>query len=444
MCPVLATFFELPARRTTVGREVRGGVATFLTMAYILFANASILGAAGVPPGAALSATALVAAATSILMGVVANVPIAMAPGMGLNAVVAYQITAATGSWQAAMGLVVVEGLLVLALVGAGVREAVMTAIPVDVRRAIGAGIGLFIAFIGLVNARLVVVPAGTIAGLAANPAAALPPVGAGPLAHPETMLAMAGLLVTAVLLARGRPGALLIGMGATTLAALVTGHAAWPSGAWVALPDLGTIGSADVTAAFSVAAVPLVVSLMMVDFFDTLGTATAVVEQAGLTDASGRFPGLRRVLAVDAVGATLGGWCGASSATAYIESAAGVAEGARTGLHSIVVGLFFVLAAFLSPLAGVVPAAATAPALIAVGFLMCTSITRIDFGRVETGLPAFVTLVVVPLTYSIAHGIGYGLLTYVILAVGRGKARRVHPLLYAVAAAFAVYFWTE
>jgi AGZA family xanthine/uracil permease-like MFS transporter len=441
---VLASFFDLAGRQTTVAREIRGGVATFLTMAYILFANASILGAAGVPAAAALSATALVAAATSILMGVVANVPIAMAPGMGLNAVVAYQLTAATGSWQAAMGLVVVEGLLVLVLVGAGVREAVMTAIPVDLRRAIGAGIGLFIAFIGLVNARLVVVPAGTIAGLATNPAAALPPVSAGPLSHPETLLAMAGLLVTAVLLARGRPGALLIGIGATTLAALVTGYAAWPSGAWVALPDLRTIGSANVAAAFNVAAIPLVLSLMMVDFFDTLGTATAVVEQAGLMDTSGRFPGLRRVLAVDAVGATLGGWCGASSATAYIESAAGVAEGARTGLHSVVVGLLFVLAAFLSPLAGVVPAAATAPALVAVGFLMSTAITRIDFARVETGLPAFVTLIVVPLTYSIAHGIGYGLLTYVILAVGHGKARRVHPLLYAVTAAFAVYFWTE
>jgi AGZA family xanthine/uracil permease-like MFS transporter len=439
---VLPSYFALASRHTSIAREVRGGVATFLTMAYILFANASILGAAGVPPAAALSATALVAAACSILMGVVANVPIAMAPGMGLNAVVAYQLAAATGSWQAAMGLVVAEGLLVLGLVGAGVRETVMTAIPVDIRRAIGAGIGLFIAFIGLVNARLVVVPGGTLTGLAANPGAALPPVGAGPLGHPDALLAGLGLLLTGVLLARGQPGALLIGIGATTLAALVTGHAPWPSGRWVALPDLGTIGSADVTAALSLTALPLVLSLMMVDFFDTLGTATAVVEQAGLADTTGRFPGLRRVLAVDAFGAMLGGWCGASSATAYIESAAGVAEGARTGLHSIVVGLLFVLAAFLSPLAGVVPAAATAPALIAVGFLMCTAITRIDFARVDTGLPAFVTLLVVPLTYSIAHGIGYGLLTYVVLAVFHGRARRVHPLLYGAAAAFAVYFW--
>ena len=441
---MLSSFFALPSRHTTVAREVRGGIATFLTMAYILFANATILGAAGVPPDGALSATALVAATCSILMGVVANVPIAMAPGMGLNAVVAYQLAAAAGSWQAAMGLVVVEGLIVLALVGVGVRDAVMTAIPVDLRRAIGVGIGLFIAFIGLVNARLVMVPGGTLAGLSANPGAALPPVAAGSLSHPDTLLAVGGLLLTGVLLARGQSGALLVAMAATTVAALVTGHASWPSGAWVALPRLDTIGAADVTAAFSLAAIPLVLSLMMVDFFDTLGTATAVVEQAGLTDASGRFPGLRRVLAVDAFGAALGGWCGASSATAYIESAAGVAEGARTGLHSVVVGVLFVLAAFLSPLAGVVPAAATAPALIAVGFLMCTAITRIDFTRVETGLPAFITLLVVPLTYSIAHGIGYGLLSYVILAVCQGRTRRVHPLLYVVALAFGLYFWFE
>jgi len=441
---VLSTFFDLPRRHTTIGREVRGGVATFLTMAYILFANASILGAAGVPPASALSATALVAATCSILMGLVANVPLAMAPGMGLNAVVAYQLAAATGSWQAAMGLVVVEGLLVLVLVGVGVREAVMTAIPVDLRRAIGVGIGLFIAFIGLVNARLVVVPGGTLAALAANPAAILPPVAAGSLGHVETMLAVGGLLVTGALLARGQSGALLIGIGATTAAALATGVAVWPSGAWVAWPRLDTIGSADVGAALSFSAIPFVLSLMMVDFFDTLGTATAVVEQAGLADTAGRFPGLRRVLAVDAFGAALGGFCGASSATAYIESAAGVAEGARTGLHSVVVGALFVLAAFLSPLAGVVPAAATAPALVAVGFLMCTAITRIDFARVETGLPAFVTLIVVPLTYSIAHGIGYGLVTYVVLAVFQGRARRVHPLLYAVAVAFTLYFWTE
>lgn len=442
--PSLESLFQLNARKTTVAREIRGGLATFLTMAYILFANPSILGGAGVPAQSALSATALSAAVCSLLMGLVANVPIAMAPGMGLNAVVAFQLAGSTGSWQAAMGLVVVEGLVVLMLVVVGVREAVMTAIPVDLRRAIGVGIGLFIAFIGAVNAKLVVVPGATLAGLAVNPGATLPPVTAGSLARPETVIALAGLLLVGILLSRRQPGALLIGIVATTGLALVTGHAQWPTGHWVSLPQLDTFGAADMSAALHWSAVPLVLSLMMVDFFDTLGTATAIVEEAQLTDRDGRVPGLRRLLAVDAIGASIGGWFGASSATAYIESAAGVAEGARTGLHSVVVGALFVAAAFLAPLATVVSPAATAPALIAVGFLMCTAIARIDFSRADTALPAFLTVLLVPLTYSIAHGIGYGFLTYVVIAMFRGRARAVHPIMYGVALAFALFFWTE
>jgi AGZA family xanthine/uracil permease-like MFS transporter len=438
------SFFEIDARDTTIAREVRGGAATFLAMAYILFANPAILAAAGVPLEAALSATALAAATTSILMGIGANMPIAMAPGMGLNAVVAFQIATATGSWQAAMGLVVVEGLLVFALVLAGVREAVMTAIPVDLRRAIGVGIGLFIAFLGAVNARLVVVPAGTLAGLARDPGAILPPVGAGTLVHPDTVLALGGLLLAAVLLARRHNGALLVSMVATTVAALAIGRSSLPSGAWVSLPRVDTFGAADLTAALTLSAVPLVVSLMMVDFFDTLGTATAIAEEARLTGQDGTVPRLKRLLAIDAIGASIGGWMGASSATSYIESAAGVADGARTGLHSVVVGLLFLVAAFLAPLAAVVPVAATAPALIAVGFMMCGAIVRVDFTRAETGLPAFLTILLVPLTYSIAHGIGYGILAYVAIAVCRGRARHVHPIMYAVALAFAAYFVVE
>lgn len=440
----MRTFFQIDARDTTIAREVRGGIATFLAMAYILFANPAILAAAGVPIEAALSATALAAATTSILMGLGANMPIAMAPGMGLNAVVAFQIAAATGSWQGAMGLVVVEGLLVFVLVLAGVREAVMTAIPVDLRRAIGVGIGLLIAFIGAVNARLVVVPGGTLAGLARDPGAILPPVGAGTLAHPDTALALGGLLLAGVLLARRQRGALLVSMIATTLAAIVVGRIALPSGGWVSVPRFDTIGAADLSAAMSLSAVPLVLSLMMVDFFDTLGTATAIADEAGLTDQAGAVPRLKSLLAIDAIGASIGGWLGASSATSYIESAAGVAEGARTGLHSVVVGLLFVAAAFLAPLAAAVPVAATAPALIAVGFMMCGAIMRVDFTRPETGLPAFLTILLVPLTYSIAHGIGYGIVAYVAIAVFRGRARHVHPIMYAVAMAFAAFFISE
>ena len=262
---MIEAWFHLRARGTTVARELRGALATFLTMAYILVANPGILQVAGIPFDSAMAATAIVAAICSVLMGVVANMPIALAPGMGLNALVAYQLTAATGSWQAAMGLVVVEGLAVLILVVAGLREAVMHAIPADLRRAIGVGIGLFIAFIGAVNARIVVVPAGTIGALTQNPGATMPPVGPGSLAHPDTLLALGGLVLIAVLLARRQPGALLFGMLAVTAVAIVIGRAQLPAGAWIGVPRFDTFGAADLTAAFQLSAIPLVLSLMMI-----------------------------------------------------------------------------------------------------------------------------------------------------------------------------------
>jgi len=441
MAQLAERLFTLEARRTTVARELGGALATFLTMAYILFANPGILAAAGVPFESAVAATALAAGICSIAMGLIANVPIALAPGMGLNAVVAFQLTASTGSWQAAMGLVVVEGLAVLLLVLAGVRTAVMAAIPIDLRRAIGAGIGLFIAFIGAVNARLVVVPASTVAGLAHDASLRLPPVTAGSLRSPEALLAALGLLLTAVLLARRQPGALLIGILATTAAAVAIGQASLPVTAWWSWPRVTTAGAADLSAAMKWSAVPLVMSLMLVDFFDTIGTATAIAEEAGIVEPDGSIPRLKALLAVDALSASVGGWLGASSVTSYIESAAGVADGARTGLHSVGVGLLFLAAAFFAPLASMVPACATAPALIAVGFLMCGSLARIDFGEPGSAIPAFVIVLFIPLTYSIAHGIGFGSVAYVAIAALRGRARDVHPVMYGVAAAFIAYF---
>jgi AGZA family xanthine/uracil permease-like MFS transporter len=441
MTPLAERLFTLEARRTTVARELGGALATFLTMAYILFANPGILAAAGVPFESAVAATALAAGICSIAMGLIANVPIALAPGMGLNAVVAFQLTAATGSWQAAMGLVVVEGLAVLLLVLAGVRAAVMAAIPVDLRRAIGAGIGLFIAFIGAVNARLVVVPAATVAGLAHDPSRRLPPVTAGSLRNPEALLAAFGLLLIAVLLARRQRGAILIGIVATSAAAVGTGQASLPAGAWWSWPHVTTAGAADLSAAMKWSAVPLIMSLMLVDFFDTIGTATGIAEEAGIVEPDGTIPRLKALLAVDALSASIGGWLGASSVTSYIESAAGVADGARTGLHSVGVGLMFLAAAFFAPIASVVPACATAPALIAVGFLMCGSLARIDFGEPGTAIPAFIIVLLIPLTYSIAHGIGFGSVSYVAIAALRGRVREVHPVMYGVAAAFIAYF---
>jgi AGZA family xanthine/uracil permease-like MFS transporter len=443
---ILERWFELRARNTTVARELRGAVATFLTMAYILFANPLILGqAAGMTPEhqrSLLAATALAAGACSMLMGLVANFPLALASGMGLNAFVAFEVTRATGSWQAAMGLVVLDGAVTFFLVLVGLREAVMHAIPRDLRLAIAAGIGLFIAFIGLVNARLVVVPVATLIGLNHDPAQALPPVGAGTLASRHALVALIGLILTAVLVARRVTGALVVGILATTLVGYFFGITRLPQ-AWDR-PRFDVLFEADAQAALAWRFVPLLFALVMVDFFDTLGTAGAVAEEARLVDERGRIPRLRRVLFIDSASASIGGMLGASSVTSYVESAAGVAEGARTGLHSVFVGLMFLASIVLAPVAGVVPAAATAPALVLVGFLMMAQVARIDFAAPDTAIPAFVTLLTIPLTFSIAHGIGYGFVAFVAIKLLSGRWRDAHPLMYLAAAAFAVNFYLE
>jgi AGZA family xanthine/uracil permease-like MFS transporter len=438
---VLPPLLHPERRGSTVGTELRGAVATFLTMAYILVANPTILAAAGVPQTPAVAGTAAAAAIACVLMGVVADFPLALAPGLGLNAVLAFQVAPAVGSWPAAMGLVVLDGLVVLALVLLGMREAVMRAVPRDLRLAIGVGIGLFIAFIGAVNARIVVVPPATIAALARTPGGIFPPVTAGSLRTPEAAVALVGTCLTAGLMARRVTGAIVLGILASAALAFALGAAALPVGSWVALPRFDTVGQVDLRGALSLTALPLLLPIILVDFFDTIGTVTAVAEEAGLEDEEGRIPWLRRILAVDAIAASIGGLFGVSSVTSYIESAAGVAEGARTGLHSVAVGLLFAVAMFVAPLAAAVPAAATAPALIVVGFLMCAQVTRIDFRTAATGVPAFVLMVTIPFTYSISRGIGYGFITYVVVQLLAGKARALHPLMVGVAGAFAIYF---
>jgi len=339
------------------------------------------------------------------------------------------------------MGIVVLDGVLAFVLVMFGLREAVMEAIPRDLRRAIGVGIGLFIAFIGLVNAKLVVVPPGTLTTLATNPVAVMPPVTHGSLRTPEAAVALVGLLIMAVLIARRVTGAIVIGILVSTVLALTMGVTALPKAEWVSVPSFATVGQADVMGAIRSSALPLLLPVLLVDFFDTIGTVTAIADEAGLDNERGEIPGIRRVLAVDSLSAAIGGFFGASSVTSYVESAAGVAEGARTGLHSVVVGLLFATALFLTPLFSIVPPAATAPALITVGFLMCQQITRIDFEDLEIALPAFVLLATIPFTYSISHGIGYGFITFVAIKLLSRKWRRVHPLMYAAALGFAAYF---
>ncbi len=441
MSGLVRDLFDLHGRGTTPAREVRGGIATFLTMAYILFANPSILASAGIPFEAAVAATAAAAAICTLLMGLGANFPLALAPGMGLNAVVAFQVVGQIGSWQAAMGLVLLNGLVVLALVLVGVREAVMRSIPLDLRRAISVGIGLFIALIGAVNARLVVIPPSAVAAVGRDPVATVPPVTYGSLHAPAPLIALAGLLIIAVLLSRKVPGAIVIGIMSATAAGLLLGVSHWPAGAWLRMPRFDTVFQADLRSALDIRLLPLLLSIVMVDFFDTLGTVTAIAETGDLHDREGRIPRLRAILAIDSLSAMIGGAFGVSSVTSYIESAAGVAEGARTGLHNVVVAVLFAACMFAAPLIAIVPAAATAPALIIVGFLMCQQMVRIDFAALDTAIPAFLILLMTPLTFSISHGIGYGFVTYVGIKLLRGRPGDVQPMMYAAAALFVAYF---
>jgi len=431
----IESFFQIRQRGSTIPREIRGGVATFLTMAYILFVNPLILSNAGMDRTATTACTALAAGICCLLMGGYANFPLAMASGMGINAFVAFDLVLKRGySWQAAMGLIVVEGAITLLLVLGGLREAVMHAIPRDLRLATGVGIGLFIAFIGLSNAGVVVQGQGT-------PTTYGHMFVEGAINKPM-LLALGGIVLTALLVVRKVPGAIVLGILITTAAALYTGVTHWPTNVSFRPTFSASAFHVDLRSVLHWTAAPLIFSLIMVDFFDTIGTATAIAQQSGLIDRDGKIPGVRRVLAIDSISASLGGLLGASSVTAYIESAAGVADGARTGLHTIVVGVLFLLAIFLAPFAGVVPSAATAPALVLVGFLMMTQVREIDLDHLDTAIPAFITLLTIPLTFSIAHGIGYGFIAFVAIKVLSLRFTQVHPLMYLTAIAFGAYFY--
>jgi AGZA family xanthine/uracil permease-like MFS transporter len=450
---MLERCFELQPRGATAGGEIRGGLTTFMVMAYIIFVNPAILSFAGIPPlqgqgpsfPATQAATCLVAGALTIAMGLATNYPLAVASGMGLNAVVAFQLIAGMKlPWTAAMGVVVLEGIVITALVLTGFREAIMNAIPASLKRAIGVGIGLFILFIGLVSAGIV----------KAGPPGV--PVTLGELTSAPVAVALFGLLVTLWLTARRWSGALLIGILVSTGAALAVnaaaggrafptpGQAVWPA-ALVAWPDFSTLGAGFDFSVFArvglITALVTIFSIMLSDFFDTMGTVIGIGGEAGWLTPDGRLPRLNRVLLVDSLAAAAGGAAGASSATTYIESAAGVAAGARTGLASVVTGVCFLLALFLAPLAGVVPAQATAPALIVVGYLMSRVVREIPFGDFEEGFPALLTLAVMPFTYSITNGIGAGFIAYCFIKVVRGRGRDVAPMMYGAALAFVVYF---
>jgi AGZA family xanthine/uracil permease-like MFS transporter len=449
---MLQGYFGLREHGTTVGTELVAGLTTFMVMAYIIFVNPAILSfgavpalqSQGVPFAPTLAATCLVAAIATAAMGLLTNYPLAVASGMGLNAVVAFQLVAAQQlPWPAAMGVIFWEGVLITLLVLIGLREAVLNAIPLALKRAISVGIGLFILFIGLVNGGLV------------RPGQGIP-VTLGALTTAKVAVAVAGLLLTLLLLARGVRAALLLGIVGTTVVAILVnaarGGAVWTTpgvavvpARLVAWPDFATLGAGLNVEAFArlglLGAGLAIFSIMLSDFFDTVGTVIGIGAEARWLDREGRLPRMNRVLLVDSLAAALGGAASVSSATTYIESAAGVAAGGRTGLTSVVVALCFALALFLAPLAGVVPPEATAPALIVVGYLMCALVREIPFGDLEEGLPALLTMTLMPFSYSITNGIGAGFVTYVVIKLVRGRAGAVHPLMYAAAAAFVLYF---
>ncbi|MDH3193750.1 MAG: NCS2 family permease, partial [Acidimicrobiia bacterium] len=419
-------------RGSTVGTEVRAGVATFLVMAYIIFVNPSILSEIGFDTAALAAGTALVAGILCIAMGVVSNYPLAMAAGLGINAAVAFGLVFGQGlTPQGAMGVIVLEGILVTVLVVLGLREKVMDAVPASLKYAIGVGIGLFILFIGFVNGGLIQQGEGT-------PVEFVFPNSKG------AVVTLIGLVITVFLYTRGIKGSLVISIVATTVVALIMGVATMPD-SLSAAPSFSTLGEFDLGNVFEtlgfLAAILTIFTFMLTDFFDTMGTATAIAEQAELIDDDGRIPDVGKLLLVDSVGAALGGMAGVSSNTSYIESSAGVAEGGRTGLTSVVVGLLFLVSIFLSPVATLIPSQATAPVLILVGFLMASLITKIDFADLEEGFPALLAIVLMPLTYSITVGIGAGFVMYTLIKVARGKMAEVNLWMWVVTLAFVVYF---
>jgi AGZA family xanthine/uracil permease-like MFS transporter len=437
--------FELSARGTSVRTEALGGLATFLTMCYIVFVNPAILSAAGMPFEAVTVATALGAAIFTAAMGLITNLPFALASGLGINAIVAFDLILGRKlSWPVAMSCIVLEGVLATILVLAGLREAIVRAVPLQLKLAIGVGIGLFIALVGLRDGGIVV----------NNPATG---IGLGDLTSGPALISLAGIGVAAALAVRNSRGAIVGGIATATVLGLIFGVLHGPTGV-AEIPGssaFSTIGDSlkpsNLGDALTWALVPIIFALFMTDFFDTVGTATAVTSSAGLVDETGNPPRLQSLLLVDSVAAAGGGAMGASSITTYVESGAGVAEGARTGLSSLVVAVLFALTIFFVPLIATVGQGvmvgeaelhpATAPALVMVGYLMIRLVGDMDWRAPEAALPAFLMIVGIPMTFSIAAGIGFGIIGYVIAMIAQGRAREIHVLMWILVPLFLAFY---
>jgi AGZA family xanthine/uracil permease-like MFS transporter len=432
---LLQRLFDLKGHGTTVRTEVFAGVTTFLTMAYIVAVNPLILGAAGLPVAGVAVATCLSAGFGSILMGLLSNYPLALAPGMGLNAYFTYTVVKGMGlPWQTALGCVFLSGIAFLFLTVAGVRRLIISALPRSLFAAVGGGIGLFIAFIGLRDAGIIVASQGTVVGL-------------GKLTAPATTLSILGLLLIASLQARAVHGAMLIGIVLTAALAWVLGLSHFAPAAY-SLADLGsTAFRLDIPAALNLkngvgwSLLEIVFVFLFVDMFDNIGTLVAVTKRAGLVAQDGSVPRMSRILLADSISMLVGAVAGTSPVTSYIESASGVAVGGRTGLTSIVVGVLFLCTLFFAPIVQAIPAMATAPALILVGALMMGALTEVEWKDPGAAIPAFLTVVMIPLSYSIANGLAFGITSYAVLKLVRGEARRSDWLVYLLAAVCVARF---
>ncbi len=425
------SFFRLKENNTDVKTEITAGITTFMTMAYILIVNPIILSDAGMDFNAVFTATALASLVATLVMALYAKLPFALAPGMGLNAFFAYAVVLGMGySWQFALTAVFLEGIIFIVLTFLNVREAIINSIPMNVKNAISVGIGLFIAFIGLVNAGIVKTGDGTIVAL-------------GDVTTGGALLALIGLVITGFLLAKNVKGALLIGIIISTVIGVPMGITQLPGSIVSMPPSLSPIlFKFDWANAFTIDMAIVLFTFLFVDMFDTVGTLVGVATKADMIDKEGKLPRAKQALFADAIGTTVGACLGTSTVTTYVESASGVAEGGRTGLTSLATSGMFAIALFLSPLFIMIPGAATAPALILVGLFMMSPIKKIDFEDFTEAIPAFLTIIMMPLAYSIAEGIVFGMLSYIVLKVLTGRTKEVSPLTYIIGILFVIKFF--
>ncbi|KXG75099.1 NCS2 family permease [Thermotalea metallivorans] len=422
--------FKLAEHKTNVKTEVMAGITTFMTMAYIIIVNPGILSATGMDKGALFTATCLSAALATFIMAFYANYPFALAPGMGLNAFFAFTVVLGMGySWEFALTAVFIEGIIFILLTFFNIREAIINSMPMNIKHAVSVGIGLFIAFIGLSNAGIVAASEATKVTL-------------GDMSSPTVLLALIGILITGILLAKNVKGALLLGIIATTIIGIPMGVTPMPTGFISPPPSIAPIAlKFDFSKVFTLDMAVIMFTFLFVDLFDTLGTLVGVASKAEMLDREGRLPRAKQALFADAVGTTFGAIVGTSTVTTYVESAAGVAEGGKTGLTALTTGILFLLALLFSPILTIVPGAATAPALILVGLFMMSPIMKINLDDFTEAIPAFLTILMMPLTYSIAEGIVFGILSYVFLKICTGRTKDLSVAMYVLAVLFILKF---